>query len=255
LISLRSINCLAAKATMVLDIIIVGGGLSGMSAAYEAHQAGKKIVVLEARSRVGGRTYTVDTESGGRSDLGGAWINEFTQPNITKLAQEAGIPIIQQSILGTAVIETSKNDIQTYEDRESRSLFIVFSYLTPTDGTFELSDNVPLEARLDEKRVVALLDHLCTLVDIEEPWKCERAEEFDSISFLGWLNSVGAVQATKDSMACFIRCLFALELNDVSFLYTLHYFVCGGKPSLGALSLRKESVSNGDRWLSKPRIK
>ena len=48
------------------------------------------------------------------------------------------------------------------------------------------------------------------------------------MSFLGWLNLVGALETTKSSMATFIRCLFALELNDVSFLYTLHYFVCGG---------------------------
>ncbi|KAI1612127.1 hypothetical protein EDD36DRAFT_489128 [Exophiala viscosa] len=197
---------------MVVDIIVVGGGISGMSAAYDAYKSGKSVIVLEARDRVGGRTYTIDTESGGRSDVGGAWINEFTQPNITKLAKEAGIPIIRQSIHGTAVIERTKNKIQTYEDH----------------GTFELEEGMPEEDRLDEKRVVALLDELCELVDIEEPWKCERAEEFDSISFLGWLNSVGASQATKNGMASFIRCLFALELNDVSFLYTLHYFVCGG---------------------------
>jgi monoamine oxidase len=46
---------------MVVDVIVVGGGLSGMSAAYDVHKAGKTVLVLEARDRVGEKTCSVDT--------------------------------------------------------------------------------------------------------------------------------------------------------------------------------------------------
>jgi len=55
---------------MVVDVIIVGGGLSGMSAAYDVHNAGKTVLVLEARDRVVGKTCSVDTVTGEDAILG-----------------------------------------------------------------------------------------------------------------------------------------------------------------------------------------
>ncbi len=223
---------------MTVDIIVVGGGLSGMAAAYEAHKAGRSVLVLEARDRVGGRTYTRNVAGGGRLDLGGAWINEFTQPNIGKLAKEAGLALIPQSIHGTAVVERALADVQEFDDRECLRPGCIIatiylhtnSPLPPPDGTLELDDTVPEADRLDEQRVIGLLEGLCKLVDMETPWTCAQAVEFDSISMLAWLESVGAQASTKESFSTLFLLLFALELNDVSFLYTLHYFVCGGRP-------------------------
>ena len=104
---------------MVVDVIVVGGGLSGMSAAYDVHKAGKSVLVLEARDRVGGKTYTVDTVSGGRADIGGAWFNEHTQHSITELVREAKMPFFEQSVHGQAALELFKGDIRQYMDRRS----------------------------------------------------------------------------------------------------------------------------------------
>lgn len=41
-----------------VDVLVVGGGFSGLMAAYECHQAGLRTVVLEARDRIGGRSYS-----------------------------------------------------------------------------------------------------------------------------------------------------------------------------------------------------
>ncbi len=52
-------GCIATPTDETQRIIIIGGGLAGLSAAYELQKAGHRVVVLEARDRPGGRVYTV----------------------------------------------------------------------------------------------------------------------------------------------------------------------------------------------------
>ncbi len=45
-----------------MDVIVVGAGLAGLTAAYELQRAGRHVVVLEARERLGGRVFTLRDE-------------------------------------------------------------------------------------------------------------------------------------------------------------------------------------------------
>ena len=60
-------------------MIVVGGGVSGMSAAYSLSKKGLSVIVLEAKDRLGGRTLTTSiTGHNGRVpvDVGGQWVSE-----------------------------------------------------------------------------------------------------------------------------------------------------------------------------------
>lgn len=55
-------------------VIVVGAGVSGLAAAKALHNNGVEVVVLEARDRVGGRTWTTSVGSA-TVDVGGAWVH------------------------------------------------------------------------------------------------------------------------------------------------------------------------------------
>jgi monoamine oxidase len=60
----------------IYDVVIVGAGMSGLSAAYEAKQKGLSYIVLDARDRLGGRVYSHKLKSGLVIERGGEWLGK-----------------------------------------------------------------------------------------------------------------------------------------------------------------------------------
>ena len=77
--------------TETADVVVIGGGLSGLIAARQLSGAGASVILLEARDRVGGRTYhgPVGTR---RFDLGAQFVGP-TQSKVRALAAEFGLQI------------------------------------------------------------------------------------------------------------------------------------------------------------------
>ena len=72
------------------DVIVVGAGLAGLTAARELRHAGRRVLVLEARDRLGGRAYT-NRLAGSDVELGGAHVHWF-QPHVFAEMTRYGIP-------------------------------------------------------------------------------------------------------------------------------------------------------------------
>ncbi|MCR8943864.1 FAD-dependent oxidoreductase [Streptomyces sp. OUCMDZ-4982] len=70
-------------------VVVVGAGLSGLTAARELHRRGVDVLVLEAADRIGGRAMAETTALGSRLDLGGQWIGH-DHHRIMALAAELG---------------------------------------------------------------------------------------------------------------------------------------------------------------------
>ncbi|MFN8023729.1 MAG: FAD-dependent oxidoreductase [Acidimicrobiales bacterium] len=75
------------------DVIVIGAGMAGLSAARRLVDAGRRVIVLEANAIVGGRLRT-DRSLGVAFDLGASWIHGIDGNPITDLAAAAGAPTV-----------------------------------------------------------------------------------------------------------------------------------------------------------------
>ena len=82
-----------------LDTIVVGAGVAGLTAARLLAKAGRSVVVLEARDRVGGRVYT-DRTDGLVTDLGASWIHGVTDNPVAAAAEAFGLPTVEFTVGG-----------------------------------------------------------------------------------------------------------------------------------------------------------
>jgi monoamine oxidase len=78
------------------DVIIIGAGAAGLIAARELSKSGLKVIVLEAKDRIGGRAYTINSQSSEPIE-GGAEFVHGKLPITLSLVKEAGLELIPVS--------------------------------------------------------------------------------------------------------------------------------------------------------------
>ncbi len=77
------------------DVLVVGGGIAGLTAARDLATSGYSVLVVEARDRLGGRTWWKQFPgSDRRTEMGGTWFDEGTQLNIAREIQRYSLPTV-----------------------------------------------------------------------------------------------------------------------------------------------------------------
>ncbi|KHK99008.1 Putrescine oxidase [Microbacterium mangrovi] len=148
------------------DVVVIGAGISGLMAARRLVEAGHSVAVLEARDRVGGRTWS-DTVDGEFFEIGGQWVSSD---------QDALIALLK---------ELGKETYSRYRDGNS-------VYITRDGVRHEFRGDFPVSAETlaEIDKLVTALDALAAEIDAAEPWRHPRAAELDNIQFSSWLASL-----------------------------------------------------------------
>lgn len=112
----------AVRADDSNPIVVIGAGLAGLSAARDLVSGGEKVVVLEARERIGGRIWTSRLWPGLPMDLGASWIHGVEGNPLTALADEAGAPRLRTSYQSSTAYDSTGRviDLGPASDRAER---------------------------------------------------------------------------------------------------------------------------------------
>lgn len=157
------------------DVVVIGAGLAGLSAARDLASGGADVVVLEARDRVGGRVEQVSVDDGRPVQLGGEMIGQ---------AHTAYLDLVEELGLTLDSTYTSVAGATTYD---------LYEGVQRSDDGFPFTTPA---ARADFERVERLFGELASSVDPDDPWSHPDATKLDAYSWAAWLRSVDALPTT-----------------------------------------------------------
>src|SRR5918999_5245196 len=127
------------------DLVVVGAGLAGLSAASTAAAAGANVVVVEARDRVGGRVLNEEIGDGKVVEVGAQWIGP-TQDRLAALARELEVDTFPTWGEGENVIEYD-GDLRRYTGTIPRiNPLVLVDFARAQRRLNQLAKRVPLEA-------------------------------------------------------------------------------------------------------------
>jgi pseudooxynicotine oxidase len=179
----------------MIDVVVVGGGFAGVTAAREAALRGRSVVLLEARNRLGGRTWSARWD-GWPIEYGGAWVH-WHQPHTWSEITRAGLGVTVSGgaeVAGWYVGETRRCGSVEQRDTIARRGWDRFvdgvreALPVPHDPTHAL-DRL---ARFDRQTIAERLDEL----DLSEEERDVLTAELESLAHAP-LNEAGAVSVLR----------------------------------------------------------
>jgi monoamine oxidase len=204
-----------------VEVAIVGAGLSGLVAAQQLTAQGRSVLVVEARDRVGGRTWSRPLR-GIAVDGGAQWIGG-TQTQVRALATQLGIAVFPRYLEGDTVARVAGTTV-----RVARNL--------PEDPAA-----VAIRTRLE---------NMAQRIPLDAPWNAANARALDAITVGQWLRQQRAPAPAVDAVATTIATTLSASAEDVSLLWWLFYLRSAGSFSALDTEAQAFQLSGGTQTLS-----
>lgn len=190
----------------VRDCIVVGAGFAGLTAALRLAEAGRDVLCLEARDRVGGRT-----EAGRLADLvidlGGMWLAP-NQTHLAALAQTYKVRTYAMPLQGRARVRLSGRGAEV-------------------DGE-AFHEALGEDVRADFSRVFEEISSLSAAIDPSQPWACPDAAALDRLSVAHWMERLQFHPDVQAFLSAVCQSVFCAEPHELSLLFFLFYVKGGG---------------------------
>ena len=208
-----------------VDVIVVGAGLAGLSAARTLTAAGESVVVLEARDRVGGRTEGGVME-GHPVELGGTWLGEGHTEMYELVAE-----------LGLSTFPTWNAEGKLLLDLGGKQ-----SRLGSHKGATPKLNPIALA---DLAQGLARYERLARTVDPQRPWAHPKAEVLDGQTFESWVRRNLKTPTGRSYFRVLAEAIYSADASDLSLLHTLFYTVSNGD---------LETLASTDKGAQKDRV-
>lgn len=186
------------------DVIIVGAGYAGLTAAELLHNAGKDILVLEARDRVGGRVYTKYIDNETYLDLGAAWVGP-TQDHFYETIRNNGCETFKTYDKGLSKMWIN-DKVKSYKG---------------------LIPPLPIFALLSLDFAIKKLNKLSKAIDLNKPWTSEKAKKYDGMTLQTWMNQNMNSKKARLMFKIAAEAIWAADPAEISFLHALFYIKSG----------------------------
>lgn len=182
------------------DVVVVGAGLSGLTAARELTAAGASVVALEARDRVGGRLLGVRVGDGAVVDLGGEYFGPLGH-KIIEAARSVGVPEQRVNDTGDKLLEL-RDGVRRYK-----------GYI-PNAGALVL---------LDTAQGLFRFERMVKRVPPEAPWTAAKAREWDAQTLSTWVRRNFLTRGARDLFEMATEAIWCASTADFSLLHALFY--------------------------------
>lgn len=212
------------------DVVVVGAGLAGLSAARALLTADVDVVVLEARDRVGGRTHSVQEPDGLLIEYGGQWVGP---------TQDRALALIEEFGLGTFTQYSDGDNLQS-----SAGQLLRYQGAIPTGDPQQAADLI--EAMVE-------LTMTCMQVDPARPWEHPMATVLDGTTLESWISAQPYCEGAKQWVRTLSRAVFPAEPGEISLLHALFYLRSGGgvEKMIGTINSAQETrITPGAQSLS-----
>ena len=204
------------------DVCVVGAGFAGLATARELVAAGRDVVALEARNRVGGRVHNARVAPGVVTELGAEYVGP-TQDRILGLAAAVGV-----------------DTFKTYNEGSNVLLLNGQRRLYP--AATGVSDDPDFQAAL---AALPVADQMAAEVPVAAPWKAPHAEEWDRQTLADFRDQNVATPSGRAIFDQAVAGVWGADPGEMSLLYALFYIACAGNASTPGSLIRLIGTGNG----------
>jgi monoamine oxidase len=201
-----------------VDVAVVGGGIAGLTAAFNLAGKGHSVRVLEARNRVGGRIWNHDLGGGKVSERGGTFVGP-TQDRLMALANKMNV--------GTFDTYDNGDDLYINNVDNPAGLIRPMTY-SDTGPTGTAPPDPTILADLNN--VISNLDEMSKSVPVDAPWSAKQAASWDGQTLEAYINSQSSNPRFKALIPVATRPIFGAEPRELSLLFVLFYIASSGNP-------------------------